>query len=344
MMAEFRVLGEGGFGCVLSPALPCDGQRTDEAMDDGYVSKIMTEERAEEEVQSYKSTRMRQYDPKHEFTVGGPIRMCNVRDSERDLIKTSCRAFRHGGEMRQIHYLNGGTELAELISNSTIENYRGNPDYYYLPHELFPLFVPLIKGIHVMNSRGYYHTDIKLQNILVRESILRLIDFGLATSMQELLKKPQVLAGLDVAYFVRPPEILFMSMKKYDHGAIEAKLAEYDTARRGWGAFRSPRLPESVFSPKKFHNAEAIKDFIKLPNEKKIRLYFSTIDVWGVSAAILAAVQTMRYVCLTMDDDDTYKQLVAVCLEGMNVNIFKRIDAGTFAIKFEDLMKRLGWM
>ena len=89
---------------------------------------------------------------------------------------------------------------------------------------------------------------------------------------------------------------------------------------------------------------DVIKDFIKLPNEKKIQLYFSTIDVWGVAAAILDAVQTMRYECDTLDDDEAYKRLVAVCLEGMNVNVFKRIDAATFAIKFEDTMKRLGWM
>mgnify|MGYP003339933942 CR=1 FL=1 len=171
-----------------------------------------------------------------------------------------------------------------------------------------------------------------------------MIDFGLATSMSELLKKPQNTDSLASAYFVRPPEILFMSMKEYDHDIIEEKLAAYNEARRKWGAFRSPLLPESIFSPKKFHNVDVIKAFIKLPMEKKIRLYFSTIDVWGIATAILDGVQLMRYECNTLNDEDVYKQLVAVFLEGMNVNIFKRIDAATFAIKFEDSMKRLRWM
>jgi serine/threonine protein kinase len=45
----------------------------------------------------------------------------------------------------------------------------------------------LIEGMNVLNSKGFIHRDLKFENILVKDDILKIGDFGLCRKLNKKL-------------------------------------------------------------------------------------------------------------------------------------------------------------
>ena len=185
-----KVLASGGFGCVFSPALKCEGE-TKRAK--GKISKLMSEKHANEEYQEIVSIKTkldtiknyRDYFLIYDATLCKPDRL-----STSDLTEFSrtCTALPKNNitksninsnldKLMSLNIPNGGLPVDDYIyENGSFEK------LYEIHNSLFKL---LRKGIVPMNSKNIYHCDIKDSNILLDDSSgdlkARLIDWGLST-------------------------------------------------------------------------------------------------------------------------------------------------------------------
>jgi hypothetical protein len=185
-----KVLASGGFGCVFSPALRCEGE-TKRAT--GKISKLMSEKHATdeyEEIVSIKSKldtikNYRDYFLIYDATLCKPERLTATDLTE---FASKCTALPKDNitksninskldKLMSLNIPNGGLPVDDyLYENGSFEK------IYEIHNSLFRL---LKKGIVPMNNKNIYHCDIKDSNILLEESSgdlkARLIDWGLTT-------------------------------------------------------------------------------------------------------------------------------------------------------------------
>ena len=184
-----KVIASGGFGCVFSPALKCEGKPREK----NKITKLMTEKHALQEYNEIKKIKgkldkIKDYEDYFlikDFTLCKPAELSNS-----DLIKfkAKCTALPKSNILKKninkkldkimaLNMPNGGIPVDDFIyKNISYENIIN------LNTSLVGL---LINGIEPMNKRNVYHGDIKDSNILVLQQSgnlnTRLIDWGLST-------------------------------------------------------------------------------------------------------------------------------------------------------------------
>ena len=186
-----EVLASGGFGCVFSPALKCDGtnKRTKNT-----ISKLMTEKHAMQEYNEILSIKSKLHDiPEYAryFMVDGASVCKPNKLTRKDLsnFHKKCTAL----PKHNITAININRSLDELLSLNM--PYGGIPvDDFIYQVESFGELIELndslkrllLHGIIPMNERNVYHSDVKDSNVLVNyhsdenELDSKLIDWGLS--------------------------------------------------------------------------------------------------------------------------------------------------------------------
>jgi serine/threonine protein kinase len=194
-----KVLASGGFGCVFTPALKCEGT-TKRARN--KVSKLMTEKHAiqeYEEINKYKKILetvpdYEDYYMLYDITICRPTKL-TVSDLQNF---KKCTALPKKNITK-----NNINESLEKVMTLNMPN-GGLPvdDYLYDDgsfQKMYTLHIALVNllknGILPMNKKNIYHCDIKDANILVdtttpSELKTRLIDWGLSTEYVPFINQP----------------------------------------------------------------------------------------------------------------------------------------------------------
>ena len=194
-----NVIASGGYGCVFSPALKCDGTSKREK---GKITKLMTERHAKEEYAEILSIKEKLDDIKNytDYFLVYDINLCKpAKLKPADLKKFSkCTAL----PKDNITESNINKKLDELMSLNIPHGGIAVDDYLYdngsfeKIQKLHKSLVKLLKeGIVPMNKKNIYHSDIKDSNILVdvsstSELKTRLIDWGLAIQYKPFSNEP----------------------------------------------------------------------------------------------------------------------------------------------------------
>ncbi len=198
-----KVLASGGFGCVFTPALKCEGT-TSRARN--KVSKLMTEKHAiqeYEEINKYK--KILETVPNYEdYYLLYDINICRpAKLTASDLQNfKKCTAL----PKKNITKKNINESLDKVMTLNMPNGGLPVDDYLYEDgsfQKMYDLHVALVKllkkGIIPMNDKNIYHCDIKDANILVQtdttviartELITRLIDWGLSTEYVPFRNQP----------------------------------------------------------------------------------------------------------------------------------------------------------
>ena len=185
-----NVLASGGFGCVFSPALKCQGETKRVK---GKISKLMSEKHATEEYEEIVSIKSkldtiknyRDYFLIYDVTLCKPNRLTSTDLTE---FSSKCTALPKDNITRA----NINSNLDKLMSLNIPNGGLPVDDYIYDNgsfEKLYEIHMSLVKllkkGIIPMNNKNIYHCDIKDSNILLDNSLnelkARLIDWGLST-------------------------------------------------------------------------------------------------------------------------------------------------------------------
>lgn len=197
-----RPIAAGGFGCVFKPALTCKKYPKNEKYQKNYVSKLMLNRYADEEMDLINNflPHIRKIKNYKNYFLINDIYSCQPKKLKskdlKDFNKT-CKNFGpydkynindNLGEFKIINALDGGIDL-DIYWNkwNSIKKKLIKKTFNSTNISLITL---LNKGIIPMNNTGIYHLDIKGSNILrslknnniynIKDIKTRIIDWGLA--------------------------------------------------------------------------------------------------------------------------------------------------------------------
>ena len=95
-----------------------------------------------------------------------------------------------------------------------IRDYKRFRGAYGLPSDqIKSLMKQLLVGLAFIHERGYFHRDMKPENILYQDGVLKIADFGLSKEYE----KNQNQTNYVSTRWYRAPEIM-LRQKRYDQG------------------------------------------------------------------------------------------------------------------------------
>jgi serine/threonine protein kinase len=183
------VLASGGFGCVFSPALLCNGEQQRKS---NTVSKLMITKYANEEYNYINKIRskLKTIPNYKDYFLVDDIQICAPDKLSQDDISNfekKCSALPKNDitaeninesldNLTILNMPNGGDEVDNYIFNEE----GPNDKLSILNKKIIDLFK---NGIIPMNNKNIYHNDIKDSNILIDSfKKTRLIDWGFCTN------------------------------------------------------------------------------------------------------------------------------------------------------------------
>jgi hypothetical protein len=232
MNIKTEFVSSGGYGDVFCPPIPCVGNSSinvSKYLNTKYVGKLF-EDQQEGESEYKDGLEIKKFDPKALFTIS-PVSACELNISSlrasdfRTLFRKANyyknkkpdfdKRNRRGTYRYQIIYPFGGDsfyETIQILNQLTFNEF------------LFPVLF-FVKNIAEMNEKGYFHFDIKEQNILfnIEKGLLYLIDFGFLSKSSKKSIERKLDTG--IFYFVDSPEINLIAQS---HTGLQTyKLSKY---------------------------------------------------------------------------------------------------------------------
>ena len=244
-----RIIGQGAYGCVYRPALACEGNT---GVRDGQVSKLVSKKNVDEEFGSY--TILRSIDPGREL-YAYPIELCPFHAASQTpetldtflapaekaaltanpLIATRNNYtriekmksdYRRQGKKCVVENADQGQIIQMADAGNTFNQLKLTKNDVY---GFFEGFANILQAVKVLHEAGYFHHDIKPDNILIQRAgfgaspsafKFRLSDFGTMRSLSKSLETYK--AGGHVngiyhsAYPYWPLYTIFLGFKKDD--------------------------------------------------------------------------------------------------------------------------------
>ena len=211
------VIGEGGFGCVFKPSLPCAEKTLSYK---GKLSKWMLSKEAIAEMEEY--TVIAKVDKNGDFYTGKPTR-CTLKQTPTTMKSIQkCKLYKEKFEKKTANELSaetalliigdGGMDLEKLMRNPNRFNKREITLFWRECRRLF-------LGVKAFLKNDLVHHDLKPQNIVYRMESRRInfIDFGLMRSTKtEAIKCSVKNACRSKSHWNYPTDVLFMNKKTYE--------------------------------------------------------------------------------------------------------------------------------
>ena len=319
-----KKIGEGGYGCVYSPALNCK----DYVHNGNYISKFTTQTTAREEAKMMEV--IDKLDPTGIFhyplikvcdTHFTPMKCDDCPSDDQFCQDTCCNIV---GSTTLLIYENGGEDLNRFSTRTAFMSPVGS----FKPENMKSLYLGLWRlffGLYVMHNNDYYHLDIKLVNITARvvnsETIVKYIDFGLMLKGSDFQCHT-----LTPTYMIYPPEIILLTR---DNRADFVDIIKS----------RFLELHGSVIWPNKSATStgytQTIRDAIGSINQvmaellpmtqKNVRKIYKRIDVYCLGLAINMLLSRLQGLATTPDDIEFTQKLLNLTHMMFEMNILKRI-------------------
>jgi serine/threonine protein kinase len=217
------VIGEGAFGCVIKPSLPCSNKKISYK---NKISKIMISKDAVKELKEYAI--IANADKANKFYLGVPTH-CRVKKTK-ETIKAieKCvhlkKKYFHKKSIKDgiknldlLVMKDGGINLKMLsimvdVMKVTRENSIKVKKIWIEMHKLF-------RGILLFQKHGILHHDVKPQNIVysIDDHVANFIDFGHMRNISNEIKKSIASDNwiYDYPFWNYPLEIQFLNKHDY---------------------------------------------------------------------------------------------------------------------------------
>ena len=180
------VVGEGAYGCVHKPALTCKDKNIDNH--DDKISKILSEKHAKVEMEEFQL--LSKYDKNETYHLGKPIH-CNpeLNDenvSEIEKCKHSDNFMKDIDKNKLLIMQDGGPDLHNYLQSLV----KTNPLSVIKDQSKIVLqdYLQIIEAVQFFISKSITHRDIKDANIVYNNGVMKVIDFGLMTTFQQVIR------------------------------------------------------------------------------------------------------------------------------------------------------------
>lgn len=210
---EDRLLGEGGFGCVFQPEIPCVKDIVHLSKKKHHirqVSKIFTVNDSVQ-IENAFSKMLYSWDKEGKFFVV-PTKLCKTTLPE--IRKNSAADLCESLQRVRTRYV---SQIVMPYAGEDLLNYLEGHIRTYSTKFSLATWIKLLNnvfiGLQIMHQQGYIHLDIKLDNIIYDGTRARISDFGLSTRRQKVYSNN--LQDLSIDYLPYPFEIILTNYKRF---------------------------------------------------------------------------------------------------------------------------------
>ena len=283
-----KMLASGGYGCVFSPAIDCDGSSLTSKK---YVSKIQVYNKyAKREIQIGKLIQKIRGFTSHFVPI---VKHCQVKLGEiKDDEKSKCDIFKKKESKKfttmKMPFINGTDFIDFMIQNK---------DNNYIVNKIIFSYNHLLLSINKLLQSNILHFDLKGTNVLYDydTKLPLLIDFGLSSIIEDEISDEQMkeifyIFGAD--YYVWPLEVHYMAYiinenKNPNNDELINIADEYVDNNKALIKNFSPaflkRFKETCLEQLKFYNSMESYD----EKKKYIMGFWKTFDNYSLSIMYL---------------------------------------------------------
>lgn len=319
-MVQPELLGEGSYGCVFRPEVPCvtkkkyiaDGKRREKSTD--LVGKIFSDARDFRDEWKL-SQKVAKIDPKGKALLL-PTSAC-LTSREKVLSNPAsgeCEQMFYtpqnstSNPMYQLTMPYGGSDLYKYAMQYMIQNKKP------IPMKMFvKMMEPVFDGLILLDAKKWCHQDIKTPNIMVTpQGKAILIDYGLMVPYKEVYA-PTNRRRLRYSYFPYPPEYKMAYYQWHpctDTCSIEKEVMKNiyqfgnDRARYYFSYVDETEVRSNI---RKFLN-----DLGKHRNDLQAYLtkFANRVDVYSLGTSILDVLKYIDTKSLTSAQQDAWRLLI----------------------------------
>lgn len=355
-----EVIGEGGFGCVFKPSLPCAEKTLSYK---GKLSKWMLSKEAIAEMEEY--TVIAKADKRGDFYTGKPTR-CTLKQTPATMKSIQkCNLYKEKFEKKPAKQLSAETALL-IIGDGGMDLEKFMRRVSQLDKKEISLFWRecrrLFLGVQTFLKNDLVHHDLKPQNIVYRMENRRVnfIDFGLMRSTKtEAIKCSVKNACRNKSHWNYPTDVLFLNKKAYEtigrksvaeRNIIFKKYMEElkkkentpfvnaftsmytyvikreDTALRNW------------FYKTYWKGFDDLLMAIKPENyEEFLKKSLSTFDVFGLGLSLMFVLSRVK----KMMDGVVVNEMYNLCFNMMTPNVFARYSIERALLEYDKVLSKM---
>ena len=337
-----ELLGQGTYGCVFYPALPCNQNKkrpngVGKIMDLGYG--------ADDEVEMMNKIAL--LDPQEKFTIH-LTEKCDVNISDiepTDDPTKKCKILMRSKNkiVEQLVYKTKGKDLSHYLDQKYFNMYTANG--------ILKGFVNLANGLVELQKKKVCHRDIKPANVLLTDDgTLVFIDFGMSTEYDNVYTKENM-SLLKYQYVYYPPEFKWIASMEETRNEIGLNNEKNENYYNRWKEFvkktaivtnkmfqeyqnKNLKLFDELYDdPQKEMDTQidaSIQKFIdsEVTNHKEDHLRYmyafcNKIDVFSLGIVMLDALHHSRHEFEEEEEeiDNKFKEILK---KAVHFNIYER--------------------
>jgi serine/threonine protein kinase len=161
-------IGEGSYGCIYKPPLPCKSKYVNLGQTDQKVMKVMNPcESNDNDI----SLVLRMIDPLEKYFLLVGDRSCVV---DLDHVHDKCDNYETSSIKERKQFRGYLITQGEMTLGNYLHTHSVSIE------TLWDIIIHLLDGLYIMSQSGIVHLNIKFENILMLKGLPRLIDFGIS--------------------------------------------------------------------------------------------------------------------------------------------------------------------
>ena len=354
------VIGEGGFGCVFKPSLPCAEKTLSYK---GKLSKWMLSKEAMSEMEEY--TVIAKADKNGDFYTGKPTR-CTLKQTPATMKSIQkCKLYKEKFEKKTANELStetalliigdGGMDLEKLMRKPNRFNKKEITLFWRECRRLF-------LGVKTFLKNDLLHHDLKPQNIVYKMESRRInfIDFGLMRSTKtEAIKCSVKNACRSKSHWNYPTDVLFMNKKTYEtigRKSIVERTAIFNeymkqlkkkentpfvnafTSMYTYVIKREDTPLRNWFYEMYWKGFDDLLMVIKPENyEEFLKKSLSSFDVFGLGLSLMYILSRFK----KMMDAKVVNEMYNLCFNMMTPNVFTRYSIERALLEYDRVLSKM---
>lgn len=321
---KYIMIGQGTYGCVYRPNIPCFSNKKHNKKSKKYVSKIIQDE--QEALSEIKSSKILKKSNAHKQFFVLVTKSCKIKYSDLtpDMIE-SCTLLQQQLTPKSTYVNLMSPYVDHVPILDVMLNYQ---DKYSIVTRIFRIINHLYDALSILESSNLCHFDLSLSNIIIdnQDSLPRIIDFGMAIYAYDTFDVKRGRTYLNkkkVSYFfsLQPgdrlkyaPEIQIICWYVYNRIPYDS-LVEFEHLESIIDNHMYESQYNAVFDPEfiskyRIECFEFLKKYRGVKVEKMILSLLQYIRTWDQYALSAIMLMTINMIKISKTHEDKHNLLL----------------------------------